>query len=74
MTDLVRDREPEVDEALLDEAKRALGTTSTTETINTALRRVVEEKRASRRRALADLQRMSDEGAFNYDVLGDLDN
>jgi Arc/MetJ family transcription regulator len=65
--------EPAIDEEPLDEAQRHLGTTSRNEAINAALRDFVDQQRARRRAALEDLQRMSDEGVFNYDALDEVD-
>ena len=66
--------EPEIDEELLEEARRHLGMeASRNEAINTALRGFVDQQRARRRAALRELQRMSDEGAFNYAALDDID-
>lgn len=65
--------EPEIDEELLIEAQRQLGLVSRNEAINAGLRRVVEQERARRRRALEELQRMSDEGVFDYAALDELD-
>jgi len=61
--------EPAIDEELLEEAQRHLGTSSRNEAINAALREFVDQQRARRRAALQDLRRMSDEGAFKYDAL-----
>jgi len=63
------DVEPDIDRELLEEAQAELGTTSRNATINGVLRAYVEAKRDVRRQALADLRRMSDEGAFDYSAL-----
>jgi Arc/MetJ family transcription regulator len=68
-----QDSEPEVDEELLAEAMRSAGTSSLNETLNTALRFYVEAKRAQRRQALENLQRMADEGVFDFSRLEELD-
>lgn len=65
--------EPAIDEELLEEARRHLGTASRNATINAALREFVDQQRARRRAALQDLRRLSDEGAFNYDALDEVD-
>jgi Arc/MetJ family transcription regulator len=65
--------ESEIDEDLLAEAQRGLGTSSRNETVNAALREYVMQKRARRREALAELRRMSDEGVFDYSRLDELD-
>lgn len=67
------DSEPDVDEELLAEAMRGVGTSSRNETLNAALRYYVETKRARRRHALEDLQRMADEGVFDFSRLDELD-
>ena len=43
------------------------------EAINAALRVYVEAKREMRRKAREELRRMSDEGAFNYEALDEVD-
>ena len=75
MTETTMERriEAEIDEELLAEAQRGLGTSSRNETINALLRQYVEEKRERRREALAELRRMSDEGLFDYDALDEVD-
>jgi Arc/MetJ family transcription regulator len=72
-TAIKQDSEPSIDEELLDEAMRQLGLSSRNEAINAGLQRVVEQERARRRQALADLRRMSDEGLFDYDALDEAD-
>jgi Arc/MetJ family transcription regulator len=67
------DAEPDIDEELLAEAQRQLGLSSRNETLNAGLRRVVEQERARRREALAELRRMSKEGLFNYGALEEAD-
>lgn len=67
------DAEPEIDEELLAEAQRQLGLTSRNQALNAALRRLVEEERARRRQALERVQRMSDEGLFDYSALDEAD-
>ncbi len=63
----------DVDDELLDEATTALGTSTKKDTVNEALRKVVQESRARRAQALENLQRIADEGGFNFDLLDDLD-
>ena len=63
----------DVDEDLLTEATTALGTTTKKDTVNEALRKVVDESRARRAQALENLQRIGDEGGFNFDLLDELD-
>jgi Arc/MetJ family transcription regulator len=65
--------EPAIDEELLEEAQRHLGTTSRNEAINAALRDFVDQQRARRRRALENLQRMADEGVFDGSRPGEVD-
>jgi Arc/MetJ family transcription regulator len=63
----------DIDEHLLDEATTALGTVSKKDTVNEALRKVVHDSRERRAEALANLQRIADEGGFNFDLLDELD-
>ncbi len=63
----------DVDEELLAEASTALGTSTKKDTVNEALRQAVEVSRERRRRALEDLQRLADEGAFDFDRVAELD-
>jgi Arc/MetJ family transcription regulator len=72
-TAIKKDFEPEIDEELLTEAQRQLGLSSRNEAINAGLLRVVTEERARRRQALERLQRMSDEGLFDYSALDEAD-
>ncbi|MFG3702541.1 type II toxin-antitoxin system VapB family antitoxin [Micromonospora sp. NPDC047620] len=63
----------DLDEDLLAEATAALGTSTKKETVTEALRQAVESSRERRRRALADLQEVADEGGFQFDRLDELD-
>ena len=72
-TSLKKDAEPELDEDLLEEAMRQVGTTFRNEALNIALRDLVMAKRAIRRQSLEDVRQMSREGAFNYELLEELD-
>lgn len=63
----------DVDEDLLAEASTALGTSTKKDTVNQALRQAVEVSRERRRRALEDLHRLADEGAFDFDRIAELD-
>jgi Arc/MetJ family transcription regulator len=63
----------DVDDELLEEATTALGTATKKDTVNEALRKVVGESRARRAQALANLQRIADEGGFNFELLDELD-
>jgi Arc/MetJ family transcription regulator len=63
----------DIDEDLLAEATIALGTSTKKDTVTESLRRTVEESRTRRRRALESLQRMADEGVFDFDRLAELD-
>ena len=63
----------DVDEDLLQEAASALGTATKKDTVNSALRLAVEESRARRERALANLQHIADQGGFDFDKLDELD-
>jgi Arc/MetJ family transcription regulator len=63
----------DVDDDLLAEATAELGTSTKKDTVNEALRAVVETARERRRRALEDLQRMADEGLIDFDRIAELD-
>lgn len=63
----------DLDEDLLAEASTALGTETKKDTVTKALQYAVDEVRARRARALEDLQRVADEGGFNFDLLPELD-
>ena len=63
----------DVDDDLLAEATVALGTTTKKDTINEALRSVVEASRERRGRGLEDLQRLADEGGIDFDRIAALD-
>ncbi|MET7418374.1 DUF2191 domain-containing protein [Dactylosporangium sp. NPDC005555] len=62
-----------LDGELLAEAQRHLGGASEVEAMNAALLQYVESWRARRRHALERLQQMSDEGAFDYSALDEID-
>lgn len=66
--------EPELDEEILAEVMRGLGTSSRNEAINIALQEYADTKREDRRRAREELRRMSDEGAFDYSALDEVDD
>lgn len=63
----------DIDEELLEEATTAFGTATKKDTINEALRLSVEVTRERRRRAREDLQRIVDEGGFDFDRIAELD-
>ncbi len=63
----------DLDEDLLAEATAALGTSTKKDTVTEALRCAVAASRDRRRRALADLQRVADEGGFDFDRYDELD-
>jgi Arc/MetJ family transcription regulator len=63
----------DIDDNLLAEAAIAFGTSTKKDTVTEALQRGVDEARARRQRALARLQQLADEGAFNFDLLPELD-
>ena len=63
----------DIDDELLDEAKRTLGTDTKKETVAKALEAVVDGGRERRRRALQDLKQADREGAFDWDLLPELD-
>ena len=72
-TEAAAEEDVAIDEELLEEAQRHLGTSSRNEAINAALREFVDQQRARRRRALENLQRMADEGVFDDSRLGEVD-
>ncbi len=72
-TAIKKDSEPGIDEELLAEAARGLGTSSRNETLNAALRHYVEYKRARRREAMANMRRMADEGLLDFSALDEAD-
>jgi Arc/MetJ family transcription regulator len=63
----------DIDPELLAAATETLGTVTKKDTINTALREVVARIREQRRLALLELQRMTAEGVFDFDILTQLD-
>ena len=63
----------DIDDDLLEEAAVALRTTTKKDTVNAALRRIVETSKEERLEAYDRLQRAADEGAFDYDKLEELD-
>lgn len=63
----------DLDEDLLAEATMALGTSTKKDTVNEALRQAVETSRERRRRGLATLRRIADEGGFDFERLDELD-
>lgn len=63
----------DIDDDLLAEAAIALGTGTKKDTVTQALQHTVDEARARRERALERLQQLADEGAFNFDLLPELD-
>ncbi|MET7400685.1 type II toxin-antitoxin system VapB family antitoxin [Dactylosporangium sp. NPDC005572] len=65
--------EPPIDEELLAEAGRGLGVTSRNEILNGVLREYVERKRLQRREALERVQKLADEGAFDFDRIDEVD-
>jgi Arc/MetJ family transcription regulator len=75
MTDTIikQDSEPQIDAELLEEAQRQTGAAWPNEAINVALRELVEDRRARRRRALEELQRMAEEGGFDWDAVDEAD-
>ncbi|WP_238012237.1 type II toxin-antitoxin system VapB family antitoxin [Dactylosporangium sp. AC04546] len=65
--------ETPIDEELLAEAGRGLGTTSRNEILNGVLRDYVERKRQQRREALERVRKLADEGAFDFDRIDEVD-
>jgi len=63
----------DLDDDLLAEASRTLGTATKKDTVSKALQEVVDLGRERRRRALQDLQQADREGAFDWDLLPELD-
>jgi Arc/MetJ family transcription regulator len=63
----------DLDEDVLREAGVALGTATKKDTVTRALQTAIEARRAGRRRTLADLQRVADEGGFDFDLYDELD-
>lgn len=59
----------DLDDELLAEAAVALGTATKKETVNEALRRAVIDARARREHALARLQQLAQDGAFDPGLL-----
>lgn len=64
----------DIDDDLLAEATSALGTSTKKDTVNEALRHVVDEARVRRQQALADLQAVADSGGFDFERLAELDD
>ncbi|WP_432092162.1 type II toxin-antitoxin system VapB family antitoxin [Streptomyces sp. bgisy100] len=62
----------DLDDALLSEVARALGTSTKKDTVNSALREVLDTRR--RALALARLRSAATEGAFDLDLLEDKGN
>jgi Arc/MetJ family transcription regulator len=62
----------DVDDGLLADVAQALGTGTKKETVNTALREVLENRR--RALALTRLRAAAEEGAFELDLLEDKRN
>ena len=59
----------DLDDEALEEAARELGTTTKRDTVNTALREIVDRNR--RLRALQELQDLAQDGALDMDLLLD---
>ncbi|MET8727314.1 MULTISPECIES: type II toxin-antitoxin system VapB family antitoxin [Streptomyces] len=62
----------DLDDGLVADVAKALGTSTKKETVNTALREVLENRR--RALALARLRTVADEGAFDLDLFEDKRN
>ena len=65
--------EPGIDEELLAEAQRGLGTSSRNATLNAALREYVEAKRERRRKAYDNVQRMAADGEIDFEAIAEAD-
>lgn len=63
----------DIDDELLGEAARALGTNTKKDTVTQALRHTVDDARAKRAAALRELQEMVGDGGFDFDKLNELD-
>lgn len=63
----------DIDDDLLSEAARALGTTTKKDTVAQALQHTIDEARAGRRAARLELEQIADEGGFHFDRYEDLD-
>ena len=63
----------DLDEDVLREASVALGTATKKDTVTKALEAAIRASRARRRRALADLQRVAEEGGFDFDLYHEFD-
>ena len=59
----------DLDDELLADVAKALGTSTKKETVNTALREVLENRR--RALAITRLRAAADEGAFDLELFGD---
>jgi Arc/MetJ family transcription regulator len=62
----------DLDDEALDAAARELGTTTKRDTVNTALREIVDRNR--RLRVLHELQDLAQDGALDVDLLLDKSN
>jgi Arc/MetJ family transcription regulator len=62
----------DLDDALLDDVAAALGTRTKKDTVNTALREILEIRR--RALALTRLRTAASDGAFDADILADKRN
>jgi len=63
----------DLDDELLADATRALGTSTKKDTVTKALQEAVERDRARRRAAHQRILTAADEGAFDWDRLAELD-
>jgi len=63
----------DLDEGLLAEAAIALGAGTKKDTVTQALQWVVDETKSRRRAARLELERIADEGGFNFDLYDELD-
>jgi hypothetical protein len=62
-----------LDRELLAEAQRHLNGASEVEALNAALEQFVEQWRARRLRGLENLQRMAEEGGFDFSAIDEAD-
>jgi Arc/MetJ family transcription regulator len=63
----------DLDDDLLADATRALGTSTKKDTVTKALQEAVDRARERRRAAHESLLQMADEGVFDWDRLAELD-
>ncbi|MFG2042673.1 hypothetical protein [Dactylosporangium sp. NPDC048998] len=65
--------ESQIDQCLLDEARRHLGGVGPNEAVNEGLRLLVMQQRLERREVLRELRKMSAERVFDYTAFDEVD-